>query len=144
MLLGLSRPLLTRIGLRRLRHLAGGYRGADQPVPAYIAAFVTGWFYFMVITSLSTILQERVDDAHRGRVMGLWMLGWAGLVPLGSLIGGPIIDAIGLTWVFLFGAVGGPRPRLVRRSALPEPDGPPIRPTPSCSSPRGIMDGSQP
>jgi MFS family permease len=77
---------------------------STSPVPAYIAAFVTGWCYFVVITCLSTILQERVDDAVRGRVMGLWMMGWAGLVPLGSLIGGPIIDAVGLVWVFLFGA----------------------------------------
>jgi MFS family permease len=74
-------------------------------LPAYGAAFATGWFYFVVITSLSTILQEEVEDEVRGRVMGLWMLGWAGLVPLGSLIGGPIIDHVGLTWVFLFGAV---------------------------------------
>jgi MFS family permease len=97
-------------------------------MPAYIAVFVTGWFYFVVITSLSTILQERVDDEHRGRVMGLWMLGWAGLVPLGSLIGGPIIDAVGLTWVFMFGAIVALGLAWYADLRFPEPDGPPIQP----------------
>jgi MFS family permease len=101
----LSRPLLTRIGLAGFAVSLAVMAIQHHKLPAYLAAFATGWFYFVVITSLSTILQEEVDDAVRGRVMGLWMLGWAGLVPLGSLIGGPIIDAVGLTWVFLFGAV---------------------------------------
>nr|WP_291836046.1 hypothetical protein [Candidatus Microthrix sp.] len=38
------------------------------------------------MTALSTTLQEEVDDEHRGRVMGLWMIAWAGLVPVGSLL----------------------------------------------------------
>ncbi len=100
----LSRPLMTRLGLAGFAISLGTMAIQHRPLPAYLAAFATGWCYFVVITSLSTILQEEVDDDHRGRVMGLWMLGWAGLVPLGSLIGGPIIDAVGFTWVFLFGA----------------------------------------
>jgi hypothetical protein len=36
--------------------------------------------------------------------MGLWMMGWAGLVPLGGLLAGPLIDAVGIVWVLLFGA----------------------------------------
>jgi MFS family permease len=103
-LAALSRPRLTRWGLIGFAVSLAVFATSTSPVPAYIAAFVTGWCYFVVITCLSTILQERVDDAVRGRVMGLWMMGWAGLVPLGSLIGGPIIDAVGLVWVFLFGA----------------------------------------
>ena len=46
-----------------------------------------------------------VDDEHRGRVMGLWMIAWAGLVPVGSLLAGPVIDRVGGTPVLLFGAV---------------------------------------
>lgn len=100
-----SRPLMTRLGLGGFAVALAVFSFQSSPGPAYVAAFVTGWCYFVVITSLSTILQERVDDEVRGRVMGLWMLGWAGLVPVGSLVGGPIIDLVGLTWVFLFGAV---------------------------------------
>jgi len=125
---GRSRPALTRIGLVGFAISLAVFAVQTEPGPAYAAVFVTGWFYFVVITSLSTILQERVDDAHRGRVMGLWMLGWAGLVPLGSLIGGPIIDAVGLTWVFLFGAVVALGLAWYADLSFPEPDGPPIQP----------------
>ena len=37
--------------------------------------------------------------------MGLWMMAWAGLVPLGGLIAGPIIDSTSITVVLIFGAV---------------------------------------
>jgi predicted MFS family arabinose efflux permease len=36
--------------------------------------------------------------------MGLWMMAWAGLVPVGGLLGGVLIDAVGLTPVLLAGA----------------------------------------
>lgn len=71
---------------------------------AFPAVFVTGGAYFVLVTALSTTLQLRVHDSVRGRVMGLWMMGWAGLVPVGGLIAGPIIDAIGIVPVLMFGA----------------------------------------
>ena len=37
--------------------------------------------------------------------MGLWMMAWAGLVPLGGLIAGPIIDTVGISAVLVFGAI---------------------------------------
>ena len=72
---------------------------------AFPAVFVTGGSYFVLVTALSTTLQMRVSDEVRGRVMGLWMMGWAGLVPVGGLIAGPIIDAVGVAPVLVFGAV---------------------------------------
>jgi hypothetical protein len=36
--------------------------------------------------------------------MGLWMMAWAGLVPVGGLLAGAVIDAAGLTVVLLVGA----------------------------------------
>lgn len=71
---------------------------------AFPAVFITGAAYFVLVTALSTTLQLRVHDPVRGRVMGLWMMGWAGLVPVGGLIAGPAIDAIGVVPVILFGA----------------------------------------
>ncbi|MBS1837340.1 MAG: MFS transporter, partial [Actinobacteria bacterium] len=76
-----------------------------SPWVAFPAVFVTGAAYFVLVTALSTTLQLRVHDSVRGRVMGLWMMGWAGLVPVGGLIAGPAIDAIGVVPVLLFGAV---------------------------------------
>lgn len=71
----------------------------------FVTAFVLGAAYFVIVTALATTLQMRVDDAVRGRVMGLWMMAWAGLVPLGGLIAGPIIDLAGISSVLVFGAV---------------------------------------
>lgn len=64
-----------------------------------------GFAYFTVVTALSTLLQQEVDDSQRGRVMGLWMLGWAGLVPLGALIAGKVIELTSTSAVLLFGAL---------------------------------------
>lgn len=76
-----------------------------SPWVAFPAVFVTGGAYFVLVTALSTTLQLRVDDSVRGRVMGLWMMGWAGLVPVGGLIAGPAIDAFGVVPVLLLGVV---------------------------------------
>ena len=75
-----------------------------SPWVAFPAVFVTGAAYFVLVTALSTTLQLRVHDSVRGRVMGLWMMGWAGLVPVGGLIAGPVIDRVGVVPVLLFGA----------------------------------------
>ena len=57
-----------------------------------------------IITSLSTVLQERLDDSNRGRVMALWIMGFGGTVPIGNLIAGPLIEATSVTTVVLTGA----------------------------------------
>ena len=55
-------------------------------VPAALALqVVIGFFYFSVMTSLQTVVQEVVDEAKRGRVMSLFQVAWAGLIPFGSL-----------------------------------------------------------
>ncbi len=75
-----------------------------DPLAAYPVVGLCGFFYFVVITSLSTTIQVNVEDSHRGRIMGLWMMAWAGLVPVGNLIAGPVIDEVGHPPVMLFGA----------------------------------------
>ncbi len=96
--------LLARLGLI-------GYAGAlvafaliRLPAPAYPVAFAVGFFYFMVVTSLSTVLQERLDDAVRGRVMALWVMAFGGTVPIGAMVVGPLSDVVGITLVLLVGA----------------------------------------
>jgi predicted MFS family arabinose efflux permease len=66
---------------------------------------VLGFFYFAMITSLSTALQERLDDSVRGRVMALWIMGFGGTVGLGNLVAGTVIDATSITAVLLVNAV---------------------------------------
>jgi len=73
--------------------------------PAYPVAAMLGFVYFATITSLSTVLQEEVEDAERGRVMALWQMGFGGMVPLGLMIAGPIAEATSIRVVLLYGVV---------------------------------------
>jgi MFS family permease len=98
----------ARMRRRGLVVFAGGlatFAFATGPAVAFLAVFITGAAYFVVVTALATTLQMRVHDTVRGRVMGLWMMGWAGLVPVGGLLAGPVIDRIGVQPVLLFGAL---------------------------------------
>ncbi|MGH9019060.1 MAG: MFS transporter, partial [Acidimicrobiales bacterium] len=88
-----------------------GYAGAlatfallRSAVAAYVVVAVVGAFYFAFITALNTTLQTRLADAVRGRVMALWMMGFGGSVALGNLLVGPVVAAVGITDVLLFGA----------------------------------------
>lgn len=99
-----DRATTTRVGLGVFAAALAVF-GTTHHVPtAFVAAFLCGASYFIVVTALATTLQMRVADEVRGRVMGLWMMAWAGLVPLGGLIAGPIIDLTSISVVLVFGA----------------------------------------
>jgi MFS family permease len=72
---------------------------------AYPVAAMLGFAYFAVITSLSTVLQERVADEMRGRVLSVWQMGFGGTVPLGVLAAGPVAEAISIRFVLLVSSV---------------------------------------
>lgn len=99
-----ERARMTRGALVTFAAALTVFAVTGSPFVAFPAVFLTGAAYFVIVTALSTTLQMRVDDAVRGRVMGLWMMGWAGLVPVGGLIAGPVIDAVGMQAVLIFGA----------------------------------------
>ena len=63
-----------------------------------------GYAYFAAVTSLSTVLQEHLDDRVRGRVMALWIMAFGGMVPLGTLAAGPVATHTSITLVMLVGA----------------------------------------
>lgn len=71
-------------------------------IVALLMQLIVGYFYFAVMTSLQTLIQQVVDEAKRGRVMSLFQVSWAGLVPFGSLAMG-----------FLAGPIGTPHTLLV-------------------------------
>jgi predicted MFS family arabinose efflux permease len=75
-----------------------------EPLLAYPVTIVVGSAYFGTVTSLSTVLQEQLDDRVRGRVLALWVMCFGGTVPIGGLIAGPVIEATSVTVVMLFGA----------------------------------------
>jgi MFS family permease len=98
------RSRMSKGGLLVFAVALAAFAVATAPAVAYPAVFAAGASYFVLVTALMTTLQMRVADEVRGRVMGLWMMGWAGLVPLGGLVAGPVIDAVGVVPVLLFGA----------------------------------------
>ncbi len=76
-----------------------------SPAPGYPVVFLVGLFYFAIVTSLATVLQRRLDDAVRGRVMALWTMAFGGTVPLGALLAGPLSQSFGIGAVVVAGAV---------------------------------------
>jgi MFS family permease len=57
---------------------------------------IMGAAYLLIATALNTSLQARVDEAHRGRAISIYLMGLLAGVPLGALIGGAIAEAVGL------------------------------------------------
>jgi MFS family permease len=99
-----SKPLLVRICLVGYSLCLVAFALERSPVPAYVNVAVLGAFYFAFITALNTTLQARLAEQVRGRVMALWMMGFGGTVGIGNLLVGPVVEAVGITNVLLFGA----------------------------------------
>ena len=104
LLAGRSKAPIPRLGLVVFAGLLTVFALLRTDVPAYPLGFVLGFFYFLVITSLATVLQENVDDSSRGRIMALWIMGFGGIVPVGVLVGGFVANYTSVTLVLLVGA----------------------------------------
>jgi MFS family permease len=100
-----SKPLLVRVCLVGYSLSLCAFALQRSTVPADVNVAVTGAFYFAFITALNTTLQSRLHENVRGRVMALWMMGFGGTVGIGNLIFGPVVAAVGITNVLLFGSV---------------------------------------
>jgi predicted MFS family arabinose efflux permease len=99
-----SKPMLVRVCLVGYALTLCAFALERGTLPAYINVAVTGAFYFAFITALNTTLQARLAEGVRGRVMALWMMGFGGTVGVGNLLVGPVVEAVGITNVLLFGA----------------------------------------
>lgn len=95
---------LTRVGLVTFAATLTGFALLRTAVLAYPAIFVVGAVYFAVITSLSTVLQQDLDDRVRGKVMALWIMGFGGTVPFGGLLGGWFAELTSITVMVAAGA----------------------------------------
>jgi MFS family permease len=104
LLAGRSKAPIPRFGLVVFAGLLTVFALLRTDAPAYPIGFVVGFFYFLVITSLATVLQENVDDSSRGRIMALWIMGFGGIVPVGVLVGGFVANYTSVTLVLLIGA----------------------------------------
>jgi MFS family permease len=100
-----DRRRIVVIGLLLFSGSLAAFALVRMPAPAFPIAFVLGFAYFLTATSLVTIFQENLADTERAVTMPLWFMAFGGSVPIGNLIFGPIMDAIGARWVLLLGAV---------------------------------------
>jgi MFS family permease len=99
-----SKPLIVRVCLIGYAAVLTAFALLRAALPAYFVVAMVGAFYFAFITALNTTLQSRLQENVRGRVMALWIMGFGGTVALGNLLIGPVVEAIGITDVLLFGA----------------------------------------
>jgi MFS family permease len=74
----------------------GLFAWTTSPTVALGAQVAVGYFYFAVMTSLQTLIQEVVDEARRGRVMSLFQVAWAGLIPFGGFGMGAVANSAGV------------------------------------------------
>ena len=97
--------MIVRVCLLGYAVALTGFALLRSALPAYFVVAVVGAFYFAFITALNTALQSPPRRAVRGRVMALWIMGFGGTVGIGNLLVGPVVSAVGITDVLIFGAV---------------------------------------
>jgi MFS family permease len=104
-LVGHSKARVVRRGFVVFAALLAAFGLCRTAALAYPIVFTLGMAYFATVTSMSTILQQHLDDRIRGRVMALWIMSFGGTVPLGTLAAGPLADHTSITTVVVVGAV---------------------------------------
>jgi len=90
------------IGFAISLFLFGQLRSAPLSYPV---GFALGTFYFMLATAMNTEFQQHMEHSERVLVMALWFMAFGGMVPMGNIIFGPVMDHIGPRWVLAMGAL---------------------------------------
>ena len=60
-----------------------------------VALMVAGGGYLAIASTLNTTIQLQVDEAMRGKVLAVYVMGLTGTAPLGVLIQGWAADVVG-------------------------------------------------
>ena len=72
---------------------------------ALLLAYGLGFGFMFQYVTVNMLLQARVDDDYRGRIMGLYMLAFFGFSPFGNLAIGALGQQFGLTFAVALFAV---------------------------------------
>ncbi|HEX8993563.1 MAG TPA: MFS transporter [Anaerolineales bacterium] len=64
---------------------------------SFLLVFGMGMAFMVEYTMINTLLQTRVDDSMRGRIMGLYTITFLGFAPFGNLALGALSSRIGLS-----------------------------------------------
>ena len=103
-----DRYLRSRVAVFGVLLFAAGelvFGGAPTYAVGIGAMFVMGAAYVLIATALNTSIQARVDEAHRGRAVSIYLMGLLAGVPLGALLQGTLASVIGLRATVLGSAV---------------------------------------
>lgn len=96
---------LIPLGMLTFAAAIGTFAVLDSWLLALPVAGALGFTYFMSATALASVMQANLADHERGATMPLWFMAFGGTVPIGNLVFGPVMDAIGARWVLGVGAV---------------------------------------
>lgn len=72
---------------------------------SFVLMIVVGWAFMIQINSINAMIQTRIDDQIRGRVMGVYSLMIMGGMPIGSLLIGSAASIIGEPMTVMLSAV---------------------------------------
>lgn len=95
---------LARLGTGGLLLLAAGMLSlAVSPIPAVavVALGIGGAGMTFAVTSLTTLVQQRVPEELRGRVMALWAIAFLGSRPLAAATTGALADSVSVEFALL-------------------------------------------
>jgi predicted MFS family arabinose efflux permease len=67
----------------------------NKLIPSLVAMACVGFATMMILNVTNAMVQTRIADEMRGRVMGVYTFFFFGAIPLGSLIAGWAADRIG-------------------------------------------------
>ena len=70
-----------------------------------IALIFVGASSVTAVALINTLLQMRVPDEFRGRVMGLFLLTFVGITPFGNLIAGSLAQVAGAAFAVMIGGI---------------------------------------
>lgn len=65
-----------------------------HPAPMGAGLAVAGFGAVMFMSTSNTLVQTSVDDGLRGRIMGIWSVGFGGSLPLGAFLSGWVAQMI--------------------------------------------------
>jgi MFS family permease len=69
------------------------------------ALILVGFSSVTAIALVNTLLQTKVEDRFRGRVMSVFMITFAGMMPFGNLIAGGLAHTMGVSFAVMFGGI---------------------------------------
>lgn len=93
---GMRRSTLAGGGLAAYAVALVAFALAPMYWMAVAALAVAGGAYLAVASTLNTTIQIQVDEARRGKVLALYVMGLTSSYPLGSLVQGALADLVGV------------------------------------------------